>query len=472
MKFNRIFSLILTVVLCLCVAAPVYVQAEGTESQLNGCVSLLAQKPVGGSDKLLDTSKAALLYELDSQTLVYAYQPDEQVDPSGMNKIMTALLAIEHGDLQAVVTLKKNPWDYAPAGSVSAELKKGEEIKMIDLLYCMMVGSANDASSVIAEHVGGNMETFVAMMNQRAVELGCKNTNFVNANGIKAEGQYSSARDLALITEAALRNNTFMELFCAESYEVPETNKSGAREMVTHNYMMSKLKDRNYFDERVIGGKTGALSTTDRSLICLAEHNGMRYLSVVMGAKGRVSEDGLVATAFGNFSETDALLDYGFEKFSTYNLIQQDHALEQFDVVNGENKLSVYTNQTVQVVLPKEVTKENISFRCVTDEALEAPIRKDQTVGKVTVWYNEICMAEYPLLSMHNVNAVGGNAQKLPLTYVPEPQGETVKQVSLWGTIVILYALAVGGVILLFMRLVNGIKQKRMRNAMNVPRRR
>ena len=135
----------------------------------------------------------------------------------------------------------------------------------------MMVGSANDAAAVIAEHIGTSQGAFVGLMNQRAKELGCENTQFMNANGLSHEEQYTTARDLAKITEAALHNEIFVELFSAIKYTVPATNKSEARELVTTNHLMSTETVRNQFDERVTGGKTGALNTTDRSLICTAE---------------------------------------------------------------------------------------------------------------------------------------------------------------------------------------------------------
>lgn len=465
MKKYRFLCFILALILCASLPVQAFA-AEASEAQTNGCVSLLAQKPLGGSDKLLDTAKAVILYELDSQTLVYAYQPDKQIDPSGMNKIMTALLALENADPDAEVTLKKNPWDYAPAGSVSVELKKGETIKLIDLLYCMMVESANDAASVIAEYVGdGNMELFVAMMNQKAMELGCKNTNFVNAHGIKAEGQYSTARDLALITEAALQNETFVEIFGTVSYTVPKTNKAAARELLTSNNMM-RPANKDYYDARVTGGRTGALSTTDRSLICTAEKNGSRYLSVVMSASGSVKDDPNIVDKFGSYEETRKLLDFGFEHFSVYNLMLQDHAMAQFDVINGENKVSVCPDRTVQAALPKDASLSDITYRCIANGSVQAPVQQDQVLGYIEVWYNGICVGRHDLLAMHGVKDVANGIQSLPLTYVEPPVEETVKNITAWVMIAVLFAVAVLGVVILVKRIRTGIERKRLRKVL------
>ena len=174
MKKSSFLSLLIVTLLVFSMALPAYAQQGSAVDYSNGCISLQAQKPLAGSEKLLDSAKAVILYELGSNTMVYSYNPDTHVDPSGMNKIMTALLALEKSDPQAVATVSRKALDSVPIGSVSAGLKRYEEIKIIDLIYCMMVSSANDAAAVIAEHVGGDQETFVAMMNQRAMELGCK----------------------------------------------------------------------------------------------------------------------------------------------------------------------------------------------------------------------------------------------------------------------------------------------------------
>jgi D-alanyl-D-alanine carboxypeptidase (penicillin-binding protein 5/6) len=218
-----------------------------------------------------------------------------------MNKIMTALLAIELGNPETVVTVTRKALNSVEIGAMSAGLKVDEQITLRDLLYCMMVGSANDAAAVIAEHISGDQDQFVALMDQRAAELGCTGTRFMNANGLSHEQQYTTARDLAKITKAALEQELFVELFTAVNHTVPATNKSEARELKTTNYMMSKESVKTEFDKRVTGGKTGALTTTDRSLICTAEQGDSRYLSVVMSAKGTVS--GHAVTKFGNFAD-------------------------------------------------------------------------------------------------------------------------------------------------------------------------
>lgn len=436
MKKNRLFCLILSVFL-LIQSVGMSVAATSVEQ---GADTLDAMVPLNGGQLEGTTAKAVILYELGSDTMVYAWQPDEAVDPSGMNKIMTALLAIEKGNPDAMVTVTRDALNSVAIGAMSAGLKVEEQISLRDLLYCMMVGSANDAAAVIAEHISGDQGSFVALMNQRAVELGCTGTKFMNANGLTHPEQYTTARDLARITLAALENELFVELFSAEKYTVPATNKSGERELKTTNHMMSKETVRTEFDERVTGGKTGALTTTDRSLICTAEQGDSRYLSVVMSAMGTVN--GNAVTGFGNFADTGKLLDFGFENHSVRQLLYAGQVMEQFQVSGGQNDVVGCAGADLYSVLPKDMTVENVALRCLAG-TLSAPIQKGQTIGTVEVWYQDKCVGQCDLLAMYDVNEPGTS----DFTLMPTAE-ETVKRT--WITVLLIGGIALLAVVLVF----------------------
>lgn len=468
MKKHCFLCLILVALLCFS-ACP---SAMAQESQENGCVSLLAQKPLDGTDKKLDTAKSVILYELDSQTLVYAYQPDLRIPVSGMNKIMTALLALENVQLDEIATVSRKALDSVPVGSVSANLKRDEQMSILDLLYCMMVGSANDAAAVIAEYVGGSQETFVEMMNLRAVELGCKDTIFCDATGVRGDGQHTTARDLALITETALQNDVFVEIFSTVSYTVERTNKAAARELLTSNNMM-RPANKNYYDPRLTGGRTGASSTTDRSLICTAEENGCRYLSIVMSAAGSVTNDPNIVDKYGSYEETKQLLDYAFTNFSVFNLMLSDHAMAQFPVENGENMVSVSPAQTVRVALPKGTQLSQISFRSVQNGSLTAPVQKGAVLGHVEAWYNGICVAKYDLLAMHDVYAQEQSIQSLEKEHQNDAQEQTdkvVRNITAWAVIVALFGASAVFAVLFIRRFKKKRAERKANSAMNVQR--
>ena len=437
----------------------------------NGCVSLDAQKPLGGSEQLLESAKSALLYGLDSGTLIYAWNPDLPVDPSGMNKLMTALIALENTNPDDMVTVTRGALNTVAIGSVSAGLKAGEEISMGDLLYCMMVGSANDAAAVIAEHVGQSQEQFVTMMNDRAEELGCENTVFLNPTGLTQEGQYSTARDLAKITETALKNELFAQMFCAEKYTVPATNKVGERKIVTTNYLMSKETVKNQFDNRVTGGKTGALTTTDRSLIATAEYDGKRFLTVVMSAKGTVSDDGLSVKTFGSFEETRVLLDFGFRQYSLMQVMQSNQVLKQFAVNGGENAVACGTADDLKATLPAQTTAQAVTYQCTLNEGqLTAPIAKGQVLGSVTVWFHETCVGRTDLVALHDVRPAGSGI----VTLVPDaerPVDHTFRDLLILGGLITLAVVFIAAVALVLIYLIRRYKLERRHKLINGGRR-
>lgn len=467
MKNLRRFGLLLLIIAMVGgMILPVAAEDEASLAVSAGCVSLDGAVSLRDGEKLLDTAKAVILYELDSRTLVYAWNPDQRLDPSGMNKLMTALLALENGDPDAVVTVTRSALNSVAIGSVSAGLKSGEEITLRDLLYCMMVGSANDAAAVIAEHIGTSQEAFVGLMNQRALELGCENTQFMNANGLSHADQYSTARDLAKITEAALKNEFFVELFNAVSYTVPATNKSEERKIVTTNYLMSQETVKNQFDQRVTGGKTGALSTTDRSLISTAESGGRRYLSVVMSAQGTVTANGLSVKTFGSFEETRALLDHGFDNYSVRQVLGRDKVMGQFKVDGGENDVVGCPSEDMMVSMPKEIAPADVTYKAVVNSGLSAPLQKGQVIGTVEVWYKNICVGQCDMIATHAVDKPGVN--NIPLK--PTAQEDANSALRTWlliGGAVILGLVALGGGTLLVMRMVRQSQMKRRHKLMN-----
>lgn len=457
---RRSFLLFIVLVLLTSSVLPAFAQDENTEAA-QGCLTLDAQMPVFRGERLLETAESVVLYELNTGTLVYAYEPDTSLDPAGMNKLMTALLASELGDPEEKITVTRDALNSVAIGAVSAGLKAGEILTLRDLLFLMMVGSANDAAAVIAEYLGGSQENFVALMNQRAAELGCTNTQFRNPHGLEAEGQFTTARDLAKITVAALENELFAQLFSAVEYTVPATEESEERHVVTTNYLMSQETVRNQYDERVTGGKTGALSTTDRSLIATAQSGECRYLSVVMSAKGKVTSNGLSVVRFGSFEETRELLDHGFAAYSIRQVLDGSVAMEQFSVDGGENDVIVRPAVALSAALPVELNPLDITYQCVSAENIAAPIAVGQSVGTVEVWYQSICVGRCDLVAMYGVAEPGVNSFLLTPT-AHEERAITLRNILQIGGIVLLALIALIAVTVLTLRLVRARRNKRL----------
>jgi len=181
----------------------------GKVSVLQGCRTIDGLVPLAGSDRMLDTAQAVFCYEVNTGTVIYSYNPDMKLAPGSLAKVVTALVAIEQcDDLDEMVTVSSRNISRLPAGSLHVDLKEQEKITMRDLLYCMVLYNANDAAIAIAEHISGNMQGFLVLMNDRVKQLGCVNTEFANVHGLDNAVQYTTARDMTKIMIEASKNET------------------------------------------------------------------------------------------------------------------------------------------------------------------------------------------------------------------------------------------------------------------------
>lgn len=380
-------------------------QTDGADmSVIQGCHSIDAQVPMLGSTEEVTNVYSAFLYDYTNDTLIYSLNPDQKYDPASLVKIMTGLLVVEKGNLDDMVTVDGSLLEVLPTNSLGIGLQAGEVISLRDLLYCLMVESANDAAVVAANHVSGSLDTFVAEMNRYAAELGCKDTVFTNVHGIYDEYQISTARDLARILTQAAKNETFMEVFGTVNYTVAATNLSDVRELSSGNYMMNDDMMTVYLDSRVTGGRTGVMDTGERNLAVTAERNGVKLVSIVLGSLSEYAENGYEVITFGSFKETSKLLDMGFQGHHAVQLFYKDQALKQFEVVNGDSYVSTGVYEAVQALLPYGVTYEDLSYRYSKGAAsIQAPVTAGDVVTSVQVWHNDICLAQANLYALHDV---------------------------------------------------------------------
>lgn len=385
-------------------ASEVQPDSQSQNAGYNSSYSTDAQVGILGSEQLIENAKSVFLYETNSDTLMYAWNPDEQMIPSSLVKIMTALLAIEKGSLTDAVTATQTVLDMIPKDAVTADIVADEVMTLEDLIYCMMVGSANDAAAVIAEHVGGSQLEFVRMMNARAVELGCTGTEFTNAHGIQDNIQHSTARDVAKILDAALENETFAKIFGSAYCLLDATNKSEERNYLTNNYLISQDDLTIYYDPRVTGGRTGVNNDGTRCIASVSESNGMKLICVVMGSQSTLHEESFAIKAFGGFNETRELLDIGYGGYKTAQILYAGQTLTQRTVLNGSSTVSLGCDVFVSAVLPEKVTTSELTYRYTdTGTDLTAPIKKGDKVSSVEVWYGNLCIAQADLYAMNSV---------------------------------------------------------------------
>lgn len=369
----------------------------------SGSYSLDALQPMIGSEKLSKNVKAAIVYESNSQTLLYAWNPDAQMYPASLVKIMTALVAIENASVDSLVTVNQSALDGLPADAMGADLSVNEVITLSDLLHCLLVGSANDAANVIAEHVGGNQNVFVQMMNDRAKQLGCTATYFTNPTGLHDDNQHTTARDIAKILDAAMKNEIFKEIFTKRDYLIPATNMSTERR-ITSSSSIQDNTSQLYYDSRVMGSRTGVTNDGRRCLAVAAESNGMSIVSIVMGAESIYQEDGYSAIRVGGYQETSLILDACLNGYKTAEIITENQTLRQIPVEGAKNHLVMGPNISLSTVLPEDMTSAGLTYQYV-DKQLTLPIEKDQYVADVFIWNGNMCVGQAQLFAMNKVVA-------------------------------------------------------------------
>lgn len=402
MKIMRIFSLFLAIFLLLGTLNVPVLATEGDPAVTNGCHSVDAAMTLSTEEKITETAKAAIVYELNSGTMLYAHNPDGKIYPTSMVKMMTTLVALENADLDEMVIVSRSMRQQVPIGILGIDLKTDEEISLRDLLYCNMVASASDASVIIAMHVGGSISGFLQMMNDKALELGCQNTRYGNVHGLHDENTYTTARDICRISEFALKNETFREIFCTANYTVPATNKSDERVIKTTNHMMNESNSK-YYDKRVTGGKTGATDEGGRCLTLTAEKDGMEILCVLMGATPTMASNGSVK-AYGSFEESKVLMDYAFENFEFRQVFFDGQSLSQYPVGNGASHVVTQATTSISTVLPADVDETQLKWDYhLSDGNLTAPVEKGQVLGVAQVWYGAKCLAQTDMVAMHAV---------------------------------------------------------------------
>lgn len=419
---------------------------DGDASVAMGSHSLDANTPVIAPGAIETQVKAAVAYEVGTDTLVYADRPDERLYPASMTKILTCLVALEQCDLDEIVTVDGSAIEYLDIGGSEAELQDGEQMSMRDLLYCLMVKSANDAAVTIAAHLAGSEEAFVQQMNQKAAELGCTNTHFVNAHGLHDDNHYTTARDMAKIMAACIQNEMFCQLYSETYYAVPATNLSEERELYTTNYLMSEALNQNYYDSRVLGGKTGFTTPAGRCLVTVSESSGMKLVIVIMGAEAEFAEDGYTALSYGNFDATIELMDKIYGSYMPAQVLSADQMLEQFPVNNGQTEVQGYAKNSVATVLPTGSGKSVLRYDySLNGGGISAPLDADAEIGTVRVWHDSRCVAQQKLYA-------GADVQQLVATEQPKfvnPAAELREEPSVWNITLIVILSLLGLVALL-----------------------
>ena len=382
---------IIAFVIVLCLMSGIYVSAKESVTVSSECDISDINVPIDSAPvnaaigQTLDIkAKSVVLMEPNTGKVLYESNSDEKLPPASITKIMSLLLvmeAIDRGDmtLETVVTASEHACSM---GGSQIWLEPGETMTVNDLLKAAVIASANDACVALGETVAGSEEGFVALMNERAGELGMTNTHFVNCTGLDAEGHLTTAYDVAVMSSALIKHDLIKDY----STVWMDTLRDGKSELVNTNKLVR-------FYEGTTGLKTGTTSTAKYCLSATAERNGLELVAVVMA--GDSSND--------RFGGAKKLLDYGF---ANYNYSSIDAGLEEnteLEVVKGTEKtVGIKPQSTLNVLLPKS-SSGKIERKTVLSENVTAPVKKGDILGTVTVTLDGEQLGEIPLVANKDV---------------------------------------------------------------------
>lgn len=376
----------------------------------NGCRTLNGMRPLAGSDSRLDTALAAFAFETTTETVIYSYNPDTKLPTGTLAKMVTALVVIENSNLDDIVTCSDGIQSKVPGSSqkMKPNLKSGEQLTVNDLLHGLLMIGANDAAVALAEHVAGTTERFKEMMNARVKQMGCVSTEFGNISGLDTATSYTTAREMVKITMEATKNETFAEIFKVATYDIPATNMvNEVRELKTLDFLVDNHNISQFMSSRYTGGIASNTDNSGASIACTAEYNNMRVVFVVLGATRKWNEKGSVEY-YGNFEEVTELANYVFNNYKVNRIIYDGMAVNQWPVSGGECQVVGQSFTDVDTVVPAGVQMKNYVMNyTVEGGGMTAPIKKDDKIATLEVWYQNSCVTEVELYAMSDVRATG-----------------------------------------------------------------
>lgn len=349
-------------------------------------------------------AEAALLISPDTGMVLYEKNADERRYPASTTKIMTALIVLENvTDLSETVTAEASDFEHVTADSSNADIKEGEVVTIEDLLYALMLPSANEAAYMLARHVGGTWENFVDMMNERAAELGCTGTHFSNPCGLHEEDHYSTARDLYKIGYAAMQDETFANIANTVQHKMAKTNMHEERKIYTTN-MLIFSSYAAYAYPYCQGIKTGHTSEAGNCFVGYAEYGDAKLYSVVMGCDDQSKEYPEIAASF---TDTSALCKWGFENFTSKTIVQQGDTIKEIGVnlSTDTDRLVLTTKSDLVSLVPVDIDMDALLKSAVitAPDEVNAPIKAGDVIGSVTYSYGGVDYGTVELVALSDV---------------------------------------------------------------------
>lgn len=407
-------------------------------------------------------SQAAVVMDADTGAILYSLNPDNEYPMASITKTMTALITLEEGDLSASTTATAAALDLVDLESTRIGFVEGENLTLDELMYCMLVYSANDAANILAAAVAGDVPTFVEKMNKKAEELGCTHTHFVNPNGLDEDGHYSSAHDMALIMRAANQHPEFAKYSGATSYELPADNVIPQGWWIKTKVDMYDQTNPNY-DCRIYAAKTGYTTKAHNTFVAASKSDNANLIIALL----------CCPVKSGIFADTKALVDYCEKTYAPLTLQPEDFIVAAKSAAEAQGgSVDLHAQEACTIYVPVGTKASDLQYTSASDEqgnlcldvsfksrscsALAAASNADgsQVVGQV------------PLVAQANAQTqeVTGSADAAPAASNNNLMGTIKSAVSsniIVRTLVIIAVAAVLFFILLLIRRSNIIRRKK-----------
>lgn len=337
------------------------------------------------------SAKSMCLIEANSGRLIYEKNKDLQLAMASTTKIVTAITVIENykGDIDTRLLI---PEQAVGIEGTSIYLRSGEELSIRELLYGLMLPSGNDCAVALAILTSVSVEIFVEQMNDMAKKIGAENSHFANPHGLDADGHYTSAYDLALISAYAMKNTLFYELAKCKNYEVPPTEKNATRYLRNKNKLL-------FMNDKCVGIKIGFTDDAGRCLVSAMEDEGKMLICVVLNCSGW-------------FDECDYLLNKANKEYTMINVLESKKYVTSLSVLYGDKNYARIYNKSEFLFPLTEVEQESLRIEKIVPNQIEAPIELNQIVGKIQVFINNDLIFESELCSIDCVERIS-NFDKL-----------------------------------------------------------
>ncbi len=374
-------------------------------------------------------SDCVLLISADNSEIIFEKNAGKQTAPASLTKVITAIVVLENcADLSAVVTVPESCIrELDGTGSSLGGLMAGEMLSVYDLLCCLLLKSANEAATTLADYVsGGDRAKFVSMMNETAQRLGCANSHFVNPHGLDDEDQYVTANDMATFIMHAMTFPAFEEIVAKNNYTLPETNLQKERVLYSTNYMLNSAY-KEYYCKYVKGGKTGSTSTAGRCMVAFASNNGYNYVAVALNSTF-YDVDGDGVNENGAFLDCKEMLEWTYKNIELVAICDTNEIKAQLPILYAKDTdyITLSPAETVYSLVPKGTDSSSLAVEIVegsAPETLKAPVKKGDVICRGNVMYAGRVIKEIDLVASMDAKMsifafIGTNAKKLFSTWI------------------------------------------------------